>query len=77
MARVKKLPPGLWKRSGVYYADFRAQDRRIRKRLSRDFRTACELLTELQARAKRKPPRVPPHGQHGSRHAFNDAELGR
>jgi integrase len=53
MARPPKMPSGLEKRAGAYYSNFRAAGRRIRKRLSTDFRTACELLTELRARADR------------------------
>src|SRR5262245_27526497 len=53
MAREKKLPKGLWKRGGVYYARFKARGREFRDRLSSDFATACQLLNELRARADR------------------------
>jgi len=51
MSRQRKLPPGMWQRGDVYYARFRANGRDVRKRLSSDFRVACELLRELRARA--------------------------
>jgi integrase len=51
MPRERKLPPGLWKRGRVYHARFRAGGMEIRKRLSTDFKAACELLNELRARA--------------------------
>ena len=51
MPRKPKLPDGMWMRNGVYYARFRAQGREVRKRLSTDFRAACELLNELRSRA--------------------------
>ncbi|MCC9608081.1 tyrosine-type recombinase/integrase [Blastopirellula sp. JC732] len=53
MPRAKKLPNGLWKRGDVYYARFSSNGRPIRKRLSSDYRAACELLNELKARADR------------------------
>ncbi len=51
--RKQKIPDGLRLRGGVYHADFRAQGRRVRKRLSRHLDVAIELLHELQARADR------------------------
>jgi len=53
MPRERKLPDGLWKRGACYYARFRHGGRVIRKRLSTDFRAACQLLNELRARADR------------------------
>lgn len=53
MPRERKLPKGMGKRGSVYHAQFRANGRLVRKRLSGDFKTACELLTELKARANR------------------------
>src|SRR5262245_59459571 len=51
MPRKRELPDGLWERNGRYYARFRANGRNVRKRLSTDFRTACEMLRDLRARA--------------------------
>lgn len=51
MGRQRKLPDGMWQRGKTYFARFRANGREVRKRLSTDFRVACELLRELQARA--------------------------
>ena len=51
MARKKKLPSGMWDRNGTYYARFRAHGRPVCKKLSRDYRAACEMLNELRARA--------------------------
>ncbi len=53
MGRQPKLPTGLEKRGDAFYSNFRAAGRRVRKRLSTDFRTACELLTDLRSRADR------------------------
>lgn len=53
MPREKKLPNGMWKRGEMYYARFRSQGRLIRKRLASDYRTACDLLAEMKARAAR------------------------
>ena len=53
MARKRKPPPGLWDRSGVYYARFRAHERPVCKKLLRDYRATCEMLNELRARADR------------------------
>jgi integrase len=39
------------KRGIVYYSAFRANGRLVRKRLSTDFRAACEVLNELRSRA--------------------------
>lgn len=51
MPRERKLPTGMWKRGRVYFARFRTGGREIRKRLSTDFRAACEMLNDLRARA--------------------------
>jgi integrase len=40
-------------RNGEYHADFYANGRRVRKRLSGDFGAACTILNELKARADR------------------------
>ena len=53
MARTKKLPPGMCKRGCTYYARFRHAGRYVRKRLSSDFKAACDILAELRARASR------------------------
>ena len=53
MARKAKLPSGMWQRGETYYARFSSNGRTVRKRLSRDLRTAKELLNELRARADR------------------------
>ena len=53
MARPRKLPAGNWKRADTYYARFRSGGRLVRKRLSTDFDTACDILAELRARASR------------------------
>ncbi|MHC4407254.1 MAG: hypothetical protein ACYTG0_47195 [Planctomycetota bacterium] len=47
------LPDGMARRGTVYWADFRAGGRRIRKSLSRNLKTARQLLIELRARAER------------------------
>ena len=46
---MRKLPPGIWKRGDVYWSRFRVGGKLIRKRLSKDFRTACELLSHLKS----------------------------
>lgn len=53
MPKRQNLPDGMCMRGKVYHADFRAGGRRIRKRLSRNFKTASQLLIELRARAER------------------------
>ena len=53
MTRQHKLPEGMWQRGKTYFARFRANGREVRKRLSTDFRVACELLRDLRARADR------------------------
>jgi integrase len=53
MTRKRKLPDGIRERNGAYYADFYANGRRVRKRLSSQLDVAEELLHELQARADR------------------------
>ena len=53
MPRQRQLPSGMWKRGDTYYARFRANGRLVRKRLSTDFRAACEMLNELRSRADR------------------------
>jgi len=49
----QRLPEGMTKRGRVYWADFRANGRRVRKSLSGNLKTARELLIELRARAER------------------------
>lgn len=51
MSKQRKLPSGMWRRGRTYFARFRANGREVRKRLSTDFRVACELLRDLRARA--------------------------
>lgn len=51
MARPRKLPAGMLLRGKTYHAQFRAGGRLVRKRLSADFTTACQLLNELRVRA--------------------------
>lgn len=51
MGRKRKLPEGIRERGGAYYADFYAQGRRVRKRLSTQLDVATTLLHEMQARA--------------------------
>jgi hypothetical protein len=53
MGRLGKLPDGLCKRGGAYYADFYGGGRRIRKRLSTDLAAAKTILHDLKARADR------------------------
>ncbi|WP_254512345.1 tyrosine-type recombinase/integrase [Anatilimnocola floriformis] len=53
MPRKQKLPAGMWKRGGVYYARFRKNGRYVRERLSRSFDVAKEALNALRARADR------------------------
>lgn len=53
MPRTKKLPSGMWKRGDSYYARFRHDGRIVRKKLSTDFKAACDILTEMKARASR------------------------
>lgn len=56
MARRKKpeeLPDGMKLRGKVYYAWFTAHGRTVRKRLSTDYRVACEALNKLKADADR------------------------
>jgi len=48
-----RLPKGMIRRGNIFWADFFAHGRRVRQSLSGDFRVACELLTELRARANR------------------------
>ena len=49
----RKLPPGMSVRGRTYYARFMHSGRLIRKRLSSDYRVACELLNDLKAKADR------------------------
>ncbi len=49
----KALPDGMALRGATYWADFRCHGRRIRKSLSRNFKTARQLLIELRARTER------------------------
>ena len=51
MARKRRLPDGMQERGGVYYARFRRDGTLVRKKLSKDFRAACELLRDLQVKA--------------------------
>ncbi len=53
MAKDKKLPSGMIQRGDVYWAAFRTGGRRVRKSLSRNLKTAKQLLIELRARAER------------------------
>ncbi len=48
-----RLPEGMVLRGRTYYARFRCDGRRIRKKLSKNLRTATQLLIELRARAQR------------------------
>ena len=47
------LPEGMRKRGNVYWADFGHNGRRIRKSLSRNLKTAKQLLTEMKSRMER------------------------
>lgn len=47
----KRLPEGLVRRGKTYYANFRANGRRIRQKLSSDLRIATQALYDLRARA--------------------------
>jgi integrase len=47
------LPDGMTLRGRVYWADFRAGGRRVRKSLSSNLKTAKQLLIELRARVQR------------------------
>ena len=51
MGRPRKLPPGMVKRGQTFYSAFRSGGRSVKKRLSTNFRAACEMLTELRSRA--------------------------
>ena len=51
MPRLPKLPEGIRLRNGEYHADFYAQGRRVRKRLSGDLDAAKTILNDLKARA--------------------------
>lgn len=53
MPRTRKLPTGMRQRGQIYYAWFSRNGRDYRNRLSGDFRVACEMLRELQAKADR------------------------
>ena len=50
---ARKLPDGMVARHSAYYSDFGHGGRRIRKKLSTDFRVACEMLKELQLNSYR------------------------
>ncbi len=50
---MTKLPEGMTKRGPVYWADFQVKGRRIRRGLSRNLKTAKQLMAELRARAQR------------------------
>ena len=62
-AKRRKLPKGMAQRGDGFYSAFRAGGRLIRKQLSTDFRTACELLTNLregrQSRLRHTGQRLP------------------
>jgi integrase len=47
------LPEGLWKRGDTYYARFRRNGRIVRKRLSRNIKTAKTMLNELTNRVEK------------------------
>ncbi|RCS53971.1 hypothetical protein DTL42_02075 [Bremerella cremea] len=51
MGRPRKLPAGMHQRGTAYYARFRTNGRLIRKKLSTNFKAACEMLNDLRARA--------------------------
>lgn len=51
--RSHKLPTGMWLRGRTYYARFKKNGRLIRKRLSTDYRVACQMLNDLKARTDR------------------------
>lgn len=51
--RNDELTDGLTKRGKTYWADFRSGGRRIRKSLSKNLKTARQLLIELRARVER------------------------
>ena len=44
----RKLPDGMVRRHNAYYAQFSSRGRRVRQKLSPDFRVACEMLAELK-----------------------------
>jgi len=48
-----KLPDGMMKRGPTYYACFRSHGKLVRKRLSRNLRTAKQLLHDLRGRYER------------------------
>lgn len=50
MGRERKLPAGMHKRGGVYYARFRSCGRIIRRKLSVDLDAAKDILKELRQR---------------------------
>ncbi|MHB8974278.1 MAG: tyrosine-type recombinase/integrase [Pirellulaceae bacterium] len=52
-SRPRQLPAGMQQRGDMYYCRFRAGGHLIRQRLSSDFKVACTLLREMQARATR------------------------
>ena len=49
----RAMPSGMVQRGRVYHADFMKNGRRIRKRLSTDYRAASDMLNELRSRADR------------------------
>jgi integrase len=53
MADQRKLPEGMTQRGNVYWADFQTNGRRVRKSLSKNLKTAKQLLVELRSRAER------------------------
>ena len=53
MGKADELPAGMIMRGRTYWADFRVGGQRVRKSLSRNLKTARQLLIELRARAER------------------------
>ncbi len=51
MGRPRKMPDGMHQRGKAYYARFRANGRLVRKKLSTNFKAACEMLNDLRARS--------------------------
>jgi integrase len=49
--KARKLPPGMRKRGGVYYANFKRNGRWYQQKLSTDYRTAETMFRQLKARA--------------------------
>lgn len=53
MPKESELPEGMVKRGATYWADFRSGGRRFRKSLSKNLKTARQLLIEMRARTER------------------------